>query len=184
MGKRIAKIPSWLWIIIFIAGIVLFIVGIQISIYGIATIEGIGTFIMLTAGILISGVFTSKNQPMKSNIVIALFISFYALMGASIDQSGNYIFNKPVEYLCCPGDSKLARNMIIRDPLPERRDFVQDFSCVDENLNRVEEINLLAVFGIRFGEYVLIGYLLLWIRRFRYKYFIEKKFQKQPGTDT
>lgn len=90
-------------------------------------------------------------------------IGFFALMGATIDQPGNLIYNKPVETCFCPPGSQLRRSTITSNPLPGRTDMTQDFTCV-QNGKPVESINMLAVMGIRFLEYLVLGYLLLGLR--------------------
>jgi len=166
-----------------IAGIIVGIGSIIGIIVLIANVEGVASIIFLILGVLGAGIF-SKSPPMKSSFGIGIFVGFFALMGASVDQAGNYFYNKPVEYiLCpdgkpveyilCPDGTSLNRSVDVLHPVPGRTDMIQDFTCFDSNNQPVERLNMFAVIGIRFFEYVLIGYLLLFLRnliwRFRSK---------------
>ncbi len=155
-----------------IAGIIVGIGSIIGIIVLIANVEGVASIIFLILGVLGAGIF-SKSPPMKSSFGIGIFVGFFALMGASVDQAGNYFYNKPVEYILCPDGTSLNRSVDVLHPVPGRTDMIQDFTCFDSNNQPVERLNMFAVIGIRFFEYVLIGYLLLFLRnliwRFRSK---------------
>lgn len=164
------KLPSWAWIIIFIGGIVL-IIGIIIgSFVAIATIEGVASLILLTAGMAGFGVIPLRKPEASRAMLRGIGLAFFALMGASVDQTGNYIYNKPVELCFCEQGTSLIRDENVSNPLPGTTYIQQDYTCYDKAGIPVKKINMFAVIGIRFVEYVLVGYLLLGLRKLIWNY--------------
>jgi hypothetical protein len=163
------KIPSWVWVIIIpacIAGILALFIG---TFFAITTIEGFASIILLAAGI-IGFVLLPLRNPYKPNAFVrAIGITFFAFMGAAIDQTGNIIYNKPVEMCFCNTGSRLARNEDISNPLPGTTYVEQDFTCINNAGEPVKQINTFAVIGIRFLEYVLLAYLLIGLRHIIWK---------------
>ncbi|RYZ27917.1 MAG: zinc ribbon domain-containing protein [Chitinophagaceae bacterium] len=157
-----SRLPSWAWIFIGVGGIGLFILLIIGSFYSLAHWEGFASIIFLVLGVFAFRVF-SGQPPSNIPVIRAIAIGFFALMGATIDQPGNLIYNKPVETCLCPTGSQLQRSTITTNPLPGRTDMTQDFTCVLDG-KPVESINMLAVMGIRFLEYLVLGYLLIGLR--------------------
>lgn len=157
-----SRLPSWAWIFIGVGAILLFILFIIGSFYSLAHWEGFASLIFLAIGVFIFRVF-SGTRPSKNVALRAIMIGFFALMGATIDQTGNYIYNKPVELCMCPEGSQLQRKTITSHSLPGRTDMTQNFSCV-ANGEIVERPDMLAVIGIRFLEYMLLAYLLIGLR--------------------
>lgn len=184
--KSLSKAPSIVWVFIFPLGIAAFIGSIIFIFWAIATVEGVASLVMLIAGFLVmrfgSSVPLTNSEGKKinagSNIAIAMGISFFALMGMAIDQTGNYIYNKPLEILFCEDDSTLNRSVDILHPLPGRTDIIQDFSCYDKDGEFVNSIGMFKIIAIRFVEYVFIGYALLYLNRAINHYMFRKKALK------
>lgn len=149
-----SRLPSFVWIIIFIAGIAVLIGGIIGFFIGMSTIEGFASALMLIAGYFFM---RSTGNGLANGMIIA----FYALMGMAIDQPGNVIFNYPIEVWECPADSSLSRTEVVSNPLPERTDITQDFSCVNEAGQRVKTVGIVPILVTRFAEYVMIAYLFM-----------------------
>lgn len=158
------RLPSWVWILIIAGGVILAMGLIIGSFYAIATVEGVATLVLLLAGAVGFGVMPLRKPENPGPVFRAIGLCFFALMGASVDQTGNYLFNKPVEVCFCDNGTHLSRASDVSNPLPGSTYIQQDFTCYDENAVPVKNINIFAVLGIRFFEYVIIGYLLLALR--------------------
>jgi len=172
------KLPSWAWILIFVVGIIIglgFIIG---SFVAIATIEGIASLVLLTLGMIGFGILPLRKPQTTGAMFRAIGISFFALMGATVDQTGNYIYNKPVELCFCSEGTSLERIKNVSNPMPGTTIIQQDFTCYDKAGAPVKTINMFAVLGIRFVEYVFLGYILLGVRRFLWNL---KNKRGQPG---
>lgn len=114
MSKFTDKIPSFVWIFIIIGAIALFIGGMLAFFYGIGYVEGFGSLILLLLGWVGFRVSNNSNDLNVSSFGVALGITFFALMGMALDQTGNFIYNKPLEWIFCPADSELIRETISR----------------------------------------------------------------------
>ncbi len=165
-GSFWKKLPSWVWILIFVGGLIIGLGVIIGSFVAIATIEGIASLVLLTLGMIGFGILPLRKPQTSGAIARAIGISFFALMGATVDQTGNYLYNKPVEICSCPEGSSLDRIENVSNPMPGTTIIQQDFTCYDKAGAPVKKINMFAVMGIRFIEYVLLGYILLGVRRF------------------
>ena len=167
-------IPSWAWIFIGVGGIVLFLILIMGTFYSLANFEGFASAIFLVLGVITFRVF-SGQRPGNIPLIRAIIVGFFALMGATIDQTGNYVYNKPVEWCMCPEGTELNRATLTSHPLPGRTDMTQSFTCLIDG-KPITDIDVLPVVGIRFMEYMLLAYLLLGLRwliwkiRFRQKH--------------
>ncbi len=155
------RIPSWLWLIFILLGILLVIALPIAFVYVISHFEGVASALFLIAGWITFGSFAKTKK--RNSLVLGGAVLFFALMGMSIDQPGNYIYNRPLA-LSCPAGTTYGRTVSTRHPLPERTDFVQDFRCYNEKGNPVYTIPMGIVLLVRFGEYILLAYLLLGIR--------------------
>lgn len=163
------KIPSWAWILIFVAGLLAVIALFVGSFFALSMLEGFASLLFLIGGLAVFGVIPLRKPQYTSPIVRAVMLAFYALMGATIDQPGNVIYNKPVELCFCEDGTSLKRSENVLHPLPGRTDVRQEFICYDAAGTAVKQINPFAVVGIRFVEYVLLGYLLIALRSFLWK---------------
>ncbi len=165
-----SKLPSWAWVLIFVGGIIL-VIGIIIgSFVAIATIEGVASLILLTCGMIGFGVLPLRKPEKNGAMFTGVALAFFALMGASIDQTGNYIYNKPIEVCFCADGSKLSRMENVSNPVPGTTYIQQDFTCYDKAGAPVKTINLFVIMGIRFVEYILLGYILLALRSFLWQF--------------
>ncbi|MBK9457482.1 MAG: zinc ribbon domain-containing protein [Bacteroidetes bacterium] len=158
------RLPAWVWIIVFVAAIAGIIFGIIGSFIAISTIEGVASMALLIAGLVGFGLIPLRRPQEMGAIGRAIGLSFFALMGATIDQTGNYIYNKPIEICLCEEGTTLDRDENISNPLPGTTYIEQDFTCYNNLGIPVQELNVFAVLGIRFLEYVLLGYLLIGLR--------------------
>lgn len=157
-----SKLPSWAWVFIGIGAIGLFLAIIIGGFWSLANLEGFASIIFLAAGLLCFGVFSGR-KPSNIPILRAILVGFFALMGATVDQTGNYVYNKPVEWCSCPPGSALERSTITTNPLPGRTDMTQNFVCYQDD-KPVKQIDIFAVLGIRFLEYMVLAYLLIGLR--------------------
>lgn len=154
------KLPSWAYITIIILCFLIFISSIILFFAGLAYIEGFASILFLISAI---GFLLSGPRGKSSNFVKGLGILFFALMGMAIDQPGNILYNKPIEYIFCKKNSTLTREVQVSHPVPGRTDMIQDFNCVDSNGNIENSISSISLIGIRFFEYIILGYFLVWI---------------------
>lgn len=161
------QIPSIGYVLLIPLGLITFIGSIILLFWALANLEGLASVLMLLAGY---GAFRSFHQndiPLTS-FALGAGIVFFALMGMAIDQPGNLLYNKPLE-LICPDGTSLNRSVDVLHPLPERTDMVQNFQCFDTEGNAVSQINMFHIIGVRFAEYILIGYFLYFLSRIRFK---------------
>jgi hypothetical protein len=173
MPTFFSKLPSIVWVILLPLGLIAFIGSIILIFNLVATVEGVASIIFLIIGFLtiggasattkFSGI--SEGKASGAGFAVAVGIVFFAIMGMAIDQPGNYIYNKPVEWVYCQNGTSLSRGVDVTHPLPGRTDITQDFSCKDTNGVNKYEINMFGLLGIRFVEYVLIGYGLIGLHR-------------------
>jgi hypothetical protein len=157
-----SRLPSWAWIFIGLAAIALllgFIIG---GFWALANVEGIASLIFLVAGVVCFGVFSGRPATWPP-LLRAIGIGFFALMGATVDQTGNVVYNKPVEICLCPPGTKLERTTVTSHPYAGRTDMTQDFTCV-KNMEAIKALNPFAIMGIRFLEYMMLAYILLGVR--------------------
>jgi hypothetical protein len=157
------RLPSWLWMLIMLCGILLVIVVPIGIIYVLSHFEGVASVIFLVLGWFVFGNFAKQEK--RNPMVIGGAVLFFALMGMSIDQTGNIIYNQPMA-LSCPEGTIYNRSVTVLHPLPGRTDFFQNFQCLDEKGKTAYGIPIYMVLLTRFIEYILIAYLLLGIRIF------------------
>lgn len=165
----LSKIPSIAWVILLPLGLAVVIGSIIATFFGIAMIEGLASMIFLVIGYFCFRGLSNPNGESINSFILALSIVFFALMGMSVDQPGNFIYNKPLEIFFCPPQTTLYRGVDTYNPLPGRTDIVQNFACYDADKNMLKELGMFEVIGTRFGEYVLIGYLLFYFNKFTQK---------------
>jgi hypothetical protein len=165
-------LPSIAWVVILPLLLAGFIGGIIAIFWGIATVEGFASVVLLVIAILvISGANTTyeaypvdaaKKAGKGAGFALAVGISFFALMGMSVDQTGNYLYNKPLDLIYCTDDTRLVRGVIVTNPVPGRTDINQDFNCVNDDDEVVKSIPIGKVFIYRFIQYVILGYILVY----------------------
>lgn len=158
------RLPAWAWIIILVGGGIGIIVLMIGSTIALATIEGFASAIFLIVGAFSFGVVPLRRPEKTASFARAIGLAFFALMGATVDQTGNYFYNKPIEICLCEEGTSLSRKENVSNPVPGQTYIEQDFTCFDVEGTPVKTINIFAVIGIRFLEYILLGYLLLAIR--------------------
>jgi hypothetical protein len=158
------------WIILFILGIAALIGGIFLLFYALGNIEGFASLLMIVIAWLVIRFMSSDGEETSSSagqkMVVAGVITFFALMGVAVDQPGNYVYNRPIEWFFCPSGTGLHRGVDVTHPLPGRTDVTQDFTCVDSLENFVVDSPPLGgVILVRFVEYVLVAYGLIALNR-------------------
>jgi hypothetical protein len=158
------RLPAWLWIILIVGGIAGIIFAIIGSFIAIATLEGVASMVLLICGIIGFGVAPLRKPEQTAGFTRAIGLSFFALMGATVDQPGNPIYNQPVAWCFCPEGTSLDRDELVSNPLPGTTYIEQEYTCYNQEGVPVKQINVFAVLGIRFIEYVLLGYLLIGLR--------------------
>ena len=164
MSSWTDKIPSILWIPIFLGGIALFIGGGYVLFYGVGYVEGFSSIALLIlgwAGFRIG----NNSDEIKGSFSVALGITFFALMGMALDQTGNFIYNKPLEWIFCPENSELLRETIKSGVRNGGVRLSQDYSCIAPTGEVLSKISMFEFMAVRFGEYVLLGYVLLGLSR-------------------
>ena len=165
MFKKLSKLPSIVYVILIPIGIAVLIVGIILIFTLIATVEGAASLLFLVIGFIFtlvggSDIKISQVKATTSSISVAIGIVFFALMGMAIDQTGNIIYNYPIQVLFCPANTTLSREAIVTNPLPGRTDINQDYNCVKSNAV-VTSVDIGNVLLVRFIEYVILGYIFI-----------------------
>lgn len=168
-GSKIA-IPSIIWVLLVPLGIIVVFGGIILGFEALATVDGVASIAMLIAGYfcfrLMAQEFSDGKKNSDNPIFIGLVIAFYALMGMAIDQTGNYLYNKPLEILFCPPNTSISRDVDVYNIVPGETNIVQNYQCHDSNGNVAGQIDLWPIMGIRFLEYVVLGYILYYLCKF------------------
>ena len=157
------RLPSWCWILIGFGGIALVIGGFIGLVWAFSHIEGFAGIIFLAIGYFVFGA-AARSAGKRKNIILAGAIIFYSLMGAAIDQTGNFVYNMPVN-LMCPEGASLERNVQTLHPLPGRTDFIQDFTCYDGNRKPVYRVENYKIALLRLAEYIVLGYVIYGFRK-------------------
>ena len=166
MAKWTEKIPSILWIPIIMGAIALFIGGIWVIFYGFGFVEGFGSLIMLVLGWI--GFRIGNNSDEKDvgkSFGVAIGLTFFALMGMALDQTGNFVYNQPIEWIYCPENSELFRETIQRGVRGGGVSINQNFACLTSTGELIRQINMFEHLAVRFVEYVFLGYILLGLSR-------------------
>ena len=158
------RLPAWVYIILIVGGIGALIFAIIGSFIALATIEGVASLVLLVLGIIGFGVMPLRKPEQTATFARAVGLSFFALMGATVDQTGNRLYNQPVEWCMCPEGTSLSREEMVSNPLPGTTYIEQDYTCYNTAGEAVKQLNMFGVLGIRFVEYVLLGYLLIALR--------------------
>lgn len=158
------RLPAWIYIILIVGGIAALVFAIIGSFIALATIEGVASMVLLVLGIIGFGVLPLRKPENAGSFTRAIGLSFFALMGASVDQTGNRLCNAPAERCMCQEGTALSRGEIISNPIPGTTYIEQDFTSFDTQGEPVKRLNIFAVLGIRFLEYILPGYLLIGLR--------------------
>ncbi len=173
---NLRTLPSFIWVILIVLGIVAVIALINGAFFGFTQIEGLGSILLLVGGWVGIRILTeryhAKNQrrrplddaqKLANNIAVALGILSFAFAGFALDQPGNALYNLPIQWAFCPAGTQLARKADISNPRPGTTVIVQQFDCLDAAGAVVQEVPIWGAMLIRFVEYVLLGYLLLWL---------------------
>jgi hypothetical protein len=134
--------------------------------YAVTYVEGFGSiFLLLCAwGALRAG--ANPPELENSSLGIAFLLVFFALMGIAFDQPGNFIYNKPVEWIFCPSGTELTREVLSRSVRGGGVSLSQNFRCVADDGQVLHVIGGFEHILFRFFEYVLLGYVLLGLSRF------------------
>lgn len=177
-----SRLPSIVWVIIIPIGLASLIGGIILSFWALATVEGVASILLLVCG-LAAFKFTSDpifdGVPKKAAtaggpIFLAMGIVFFALMGMSVDQPGNFIYNKFLALYYCPPNTEISRSVDVSNPLPGTTYVIQDFACVDNNKTVVKNLEMWDLAIGRFVQYVFLGYFLYYLVK-AFNYFTRKK---------
>ena len=150
------------YVILLMCGIVLLVI---LSV-GMATIEGLASVLLLITGILAFRIFSRKPVASIKKLVQESLVGLliFASIGVCFDQTGNFIYNKPLEYVLCPPDTRVQRVAVVSNPLPDSTYIIQDYACYGSDGKAVSGISLVAVIVVRFIEYVLLGLIFLCLR--------------------
>lgn len=169
MTKKMPQLPSIVWVLLFVGGIILLIGGIITIFTLVFSVEGIASLIFIIIGLAYVFSPTDKLSNLKvDSFAQAIGIGFFALMGMAIDQTGNFIYNYPFQYFC-PEGTTLNRTVDVTHPLPGRTDMTQDFSCFDKDGEFVDRIGLGPIIGVRFVEYLVLAYVFIALRNIKNK---------------
>jgi predicted MFS family arabinose efflux permease len=164
VSKLSEKIPSFVWVLLFLGGIALFIGALIGGFYVTTHIEWIGSIVMLAGGWGALRLVAHIPELDGSKIGIAILILFFAILGIAFDQTGNFIYNEPMRWIFCPARAELARETVYR-ALNDGVSVDQNFKCVADGGRVLREISGWGFLLFRLFEYVLIGYLLLGLSR-------------------
>lgn len=166
-----SKLPSIAWVILIPLMIAAFIGAIMGGFWLIASVEGVASVLLLVIAFF---VIRAGGNEKTDSFTVAIGIAFFALMGMSVDQPGNFIYNKPIEMIVCQAGSHFNRNIEVSNPLPGTTYIIQNFDCYDDSGAKTSQTSMWAIIIGRFIEYVLIGYALIYLNKAIYR------FSKKP----
>ena len=175
MSNWTGKIPSLAWILIIAAAVALFIGALWGGFYAVTHVEGVGSiFLLVCAWAALRGGANSPDLE-SSNLGLAILIVFFAMMGIGLDQPGNFIYNQPMEWIFCPPETELTRDVVRRAARGGGVSIEQNFNCVAAGGQVLRRLSGWELYFFRFFEYVVIGYILLGLSRLysRMKGFLE-----------
>ena len=167
--RKAWDLPSFVWLLIIVGGIAAFIGTIVGGIVLVSTVEGVASIGFLLIGFLAARVW-SGERPQSPPAVRAIGLIFFALMGMSVDQPGNVLYNLPIGMLSCPAGSSLNRSTNVSHPRAGRTVLRQDFTCVDPTGQQVGRVPVPHIIGVRFLEYIALGYLLIGLKYLRWRF--------------
>lgn len=182
MWKQLRTLPTFVWVLLILLGIVLFVGLIFASFYGFTHLEGLGSIALLFGGWVTIRILTkryramnaqpqrrqlSDSQKVANRIAVALGILTFAFAGFALDQPGNVLYNLPVQWTFCPPGTQITRQANTARPRPGTTTVTQHFTCVDADGAVVHRVPIVGAMAIRFAEYLVIGYLLLWLSAWR-----------------
>ena len=144
----------------------MFIGGMMAIFYGIGYVEGFGSLILLVLGWIGVRVGNNSDNLDAGGVGVAVGIIFFALMGLALDQTGNFIYNQPMEWIFCPANTELMRETVRSGARGGGITLTQNFTCVDSIGDIVRKISMFEHLAFRFIEYVVLGYILLYLNRF------------------
>ncbi|HEY8563037.1 MAG TPA: hypothetical protein VIL74_21855 [Pyrinomonadaceae bacterium] len=179
MGKWSEKIPSFAWILMIVAAIAALIGALWGGFYAVTHLEGVGSIFLLICAW--AALRAGANSPDLGNspLGIALVIVFFAMIGIAFDQPGNYIYNRPLEWIFCPAETELTRDVVRRAARGGGVSISQNFQCVAADGKARRAISMWEQLFFRFFEYVAIGYALLGASRLYTRIF--KKPKRRSG---
>lgn len=157
-------LASLMWVILIPLGIAGVVGGTMLLFWGLASVEGVASVLLLVAAILVIRL-GGSNEGKLEPIALGIGIAFFALMGATVDQTGNFLYNKPLEMVFCDQGTHFVRDVIVSNPLPGTTYVQQSFDCFNSENIRVKEVSMWSILLGRFVEYVVLGYLLVIINR-------------------
>ncbi len=168
--NMIKKLPSWVRIFLLSGGIILFMGGSVFFVISTNSVEGLASIIFLIIGFFAFRVITNSDGAVPKGLGIVLFV----VIGTTIDQSGNYFYNKPIELIYCSTDTYLKRDTNIFTPISGTTQITQEFACYNSQGELVKKIDRFSVLGIRFLEYIVLSCLLFFLWSYIRKTFPEK----------
>ena len=158
------KIPSWGWVILLGVGAIGLMALMTGTFFILTAVEGASSIVFLLAGLYGFGVIPLRKPVKPDPLTRGVGIAIFAFFGATIDQPGNIVYNKPVEICCCEKGTSLTRVTDISNPRAGTTLVTQVFTCYDATGSPVKRINMFAILGIRFVEYLFLAYLLIGLR--------------------
>lgn len=158
------KMPTIFWVLAIPVAIFLFMALMIGGFWALTMVEGVASLALLIAFIVairVNGKFNDK----PNKIILAIGIAFFSLMGMSVDQTGNILYNQPLGWAFCPAQTHLERYVDISHPLPGTTYVIQDFRCVNEAGNKVKELGMTELMVGRFLEYVVLAYVVIYLNK-------------------
>lgn len=164
------KLPSFVWVLIILAGVAALIGLLWGGFRAVTTVQWVGSVIALVVGWFLLRADTSEAG-ISDGFVKALVILIFVGIGLALDQPGNPVYNKPIEWAYCPAGSGLVHEVETGAARGGGVRVNQKFWCRDASGGIARPIGMFEFLFIRAAEYVVIGYVLtglgrLW-RRFR-----------------
>jgi hypothetical protein len=127
--------------------------------------EGFASLLFLFAGIFlfIYFPFRYKSRIQWTSVPTVLF-PFFVLLGATLDQTGNTLYNYPIEWKECASDEQLVRKIAHYSRGGKSSNSIE-FFVKNTQSGKERLVHWWTIIWIRAVEYVFIGLILIIIQR-------------------
>lgn len=127
--------------------------------------EGFASLLFLLGGIFLFVYFPFryKSRIQWTSVPTVLF-PFFVLLGATLDQTGNKIYNYPIEWKECSDNEQLVRKIAHYSRGGKSSNSIE-FFVKNEQTGKERMVHWWTIIWIRAVEYVLIGVILIVIQR-------------------
>jgi hypothetical protein len=121
--------------------------------------EGVASIGLLA--VAIAGLWFGGRETVENKYTIIVFFVIFGFLGIMFDRAGNFIYNKPFQMLC-PAETVLDREVIVEEDYEGNTQHNHYFSCYSMTQGKsIKHFPIYQTVGIRFVQYIVLGFILL-----------------------